>query len=174
MYRHGVGKLQLPQHVRRVGGRAVVEPDAHQFPGGVDVLHHAHVAVEDPRPGDPVPPDPQHIIIVPDLHHPVPGAEGQLPPHLLPLLRRGRIQRRLKGPVQRPGAPLPFPGGAQHLNLLRLDPHILRQPGLAQLHHQIHRRQGVPAAHKEEIASGGVPQLRNLPLVDRVGRPDDG
>ena len=84
MYRDGVGHIQLRQHIGGVGGGAVVKADDDQLPGGVDVLYHAHVTVENAAAAGAVVLLPDHVVVVAGLHDPVAHPERYIAPLLLP------------------------------------------------------------------------------------------
>ena len=139
MYRDGVGHIQLRQHIGGVGGGAVVKADDDQLPGGVDVLYHAHVTVENAAAGGAVVLLPDHVVVVAGLHDPVAHPERYIAPLLLPPSGSRRVQRRLQSPVQRRGAAGALPGGREHLYLLGGDAHVPGQALPAQLHHRLHQ-----------------------------------
>ena len=103
----------------------------------------------------------------------VAGAEHPLPPLDLPLVRGRRVQRGLEAAVQVLRAAGALPGGGEHLDLIRRDMHMIRQPGPAQLHHRGEGPLTVPAAEKEEVPLV-VGQQGGLSQVHRVGIADDG
>ena len=170
---HGVGHVQLAQQVRRVHADPVVEADGHQLAGGIDVLHRAHVAVEDAAAGLAAVLLPDHIVVVPGLHDPVPYPEHHVAPGLLALAGGRGIQRRLQGAVQADGAGLPLTGGGEHLDLSGGNAHIFRQAGAAQVHHRLHQPVRRPAAQEKEVVLL-VFQIRGPAPVHRMGVADDG
>ena len=173
MDRLGIGQVDLAEHFHAVRCFPAVKVQRQPFAPGVDLRDAAYVAVEHSGAHGAVILLPDHIIIIPGLHDPVPYPEHPLPPQDLPLAGCPGVQRLLQEPVQVDGAAGPLPGGRQHLDLLRRDVHIVRQAGLAQLQRRRHRPLGVPAAKEEEISL--IPlQVRAFAQIDPVGVADDG
>ena len=86
MDRHGEGMLQLPELIKAVPGKAIVEIDPQDLIFRVDAEDPSQIPVENARtrlrrgagrhlPGDDIggvsAPAPYYIIVVPDLHHPI-------------------------------------------------------------------------------------------------------
>ncbi|CAN4049907.1 Aminotransferase class V domain-containing protein, partial [Dysosmobacter welbionis] len=171
--RHGIGQIDLIEHIQRVRGDPVIKVHHQQLSGRVDLHDPSHVSVEHAGAHGAVRLFPYHVVVVFRLHDPVSGAEQPLSPLDLPFVRRRRVQRRLKTAVQILRAAGPLPGGRQHLDLVRRDAHVVRQPGFAQLHHRGEGPLPIPAAEEEEV-SLVVGQLGRLAQVHRVGVADDG
>ena len=173
MDRLGIGQVDLAEHFHAVRRFPAVKVQRQPLAPGVDLRDAAYVAVEHSGTHGAVILLPDHIVIIPGLHDPVPYPEHPLPPQDLPLAGCPGVQRLLQEPVQVDGAARPLPGGRQHLDLLRRDVHIVRQAGLAQFQHRRHRPLGVPTAEEEEIPL--IPlQVRAFAQIDPVGVADDG
>ena len=173
MDRLGIGQVDLAEHLHTVRRFPAVKVQRQPLAPGVDLRDAAHIAVEHSGAHGAVVLLPDHVVVIPGLHDPVPYPEHPLPPQDLPLAGCPGVQRLLQEPVQVDGATRPLPGGRQHLDLLRRDVHIVRQAGLAQLQHRRHRPLGVPAAKEEEISL--IPlQVRGFSQVHPVGVADDG
>ena len=95
MYGDGIRHVQLAEKVGGVDGGAVIEANGDQLPEGVDVLDHAHVAVENAAAGGAVVLLPEDIVVVLRLHDAIPRAEHHVAPWLLPLGALRRVQCRL-------------------------------------------------------------------------------
>ena len=126
MYRNGVGHVQLIQHIRGVAHGAVVKPQGQQLPGGVYLLHGAHIAVKNAGAHGAVVLFPQHIVVVFGLHHPVALPENEVAELLLVLCPGRRIQRRLEAAVQLHRAARAPAGRGQHLDVFRGNAHFFR------------------------------------------------
>ena len=174
MDRDGVGQLQLAELFNAVDRPPpVVKGQLQHFPGGVDLLNPAHVAVEDAAAHGAVLSLPDDVVVVPGLHNPVPLPEEAFSPQKLPLVRRFGIQRLLEAAVEADGAAGPLAHGGEDLNLVRRNAHAPRQAGLAQLHHGGDRPLRLPAAEEEEVPLVAGERGR-LAQVYGVGVADDG
>ena len=173
MDRLGIGQVDLAEHLHAVRRFPAVKVQRQPFAPGVDLRDAAYVAVEHSGTHGAVILLPDHIVVIPGLHDPVPYPEHPLAPQDLPLAGGLGVQGLLQKPVQIHGAAGTLSGGGQHLDLVRRDVHIVRQAGAAQLQHRGHRPLGVPAAEEEEIPL--VPfQFRGFSQVHPVGVADDG
>ena len=109
---HGVGWLQLAQHLGAVLHQPPVKVHGDDLAPGVHVGDAADVAVEDPQARRAAPPVlPHDVVVVLHLHDPVPKAEevGTEPP--LPLAGLGGVEGLLEPLVEGEGAALVLAGG---------------------------------------------------------------
>ena len=173
MYGHSVGHVQLREHIRRVGRHAVVKGDGDQLAARVDLQDLSHVAVEDARARRAVLALPQNIVVVARLHHAVALAEHEVAEALFAPTHTRGIQRRLQGTVERRRAGVALARRREHLNALGGNVHLFGQPRSAQLHHRVHQTHAVAAGEEEEIARGGILQLRQPPLIHQMRAAHD-
>ena len=147
MYRDGIGRLQLHEHVRRVLHRPTLKVHGDDLVPVVHLDDDPDVPVEDAhaRVGVVLAP-PHDVVVVAHLHHPVALPEDVLPKAALRLAGLGRVHRLLDAPVEGRGAGGVPPGGREHLNLVGRDSHLLGQTGLAQLHDGVRHPHRVGAA----------------------------
>ena len=159
--------FQIAQRLKIIRRLAAVEVHRHRLVLDIDLLQKSDVSVEHAEPAAPVRAFPEHVIVVAVLDQAVSFPENHIPDRTLLFLRRGRIQGRLQEPVQGRRATVPFSGGGQDLNLLRRNPHLLREAGTAQFHHRLRNRAGLHALQPEEIARV-LREIRVLTAVDQV------
>ena len=127
---HGIGGFQLVQLGKVVVRRPIVEGHRQGLCAGVDPGDRTHVAVENAGAyGAAVGLLPHYIIIVANLHHPVPLPENNISESALLFVGSSGVQGGLQHFVQGSSANAPLAGGRQHLNLLRWNAHVLGQPG---------------------------------------------
>ena len=151
MHRKRPGVLQIAQRFKVILCLAAVEVHRHRLLFGIDLLQDSDVAVEDAKAAASVRALPEHVIVVPVLDQAVSHPEDHVPDGTFLFLGRRRVQGRLKELVQGCCAAFAFSCGGKDLNLLRRDPHFLREPRAAQLHHGLGDGTGLQALQPEEV-----------------------
>ena len=127
----GIGQVHLVQHLNGIGCHPSVKIHGQPLTGGVDLHDPPHIAVEHSGSNGSVLFRPDYIVIISGLHDTVSLTEDPVTPQDFPFSGHSGIQCLLQQPVQIHGTRRTFAGGSQHLDLLRGDPHLLRQPSPA-------------------------------------------
>ena len=168
MYRHGVGHVELREHVGRVGRGAVVEDDLQKLAARVDLCDLADIAVEDARAGGAVLLLPDDVVVVARLHDAVALAENELAEAALLFAGFRRVQRGLQSEVQRPRPRVAAAGWGEHLQFVRGDAHFVGQSRFAQLDHGFDQSHAVAAGKEEKVVRRRVFELGRHAGVDEV------